>query len=488
MTAPLRMITGGLAEPPDDEHSLVPPNDEPAEHAVIASMLVDESLCSEALSLLRPEHFFGRKFRTAFEAMAAMRAASERIDSVTLLSHLRERGRLGELGPDGVPGLLDGVAAVGAVGSYARAIRDAWRMRQLLTECQRWTAEAYQGAGEQPAQGLLERVVARATELAGDSPAFTAHTSAELAGEAWKYLEAQAKNAASRGTAGVPTGLRDLDRITTGLHAPDLVLVGALPSMGKSALLSAVAIGAAEAGIGVAFFSLEMPARDILLRAVGARAGVSMADLRAGNYRARISAIVEATKHIAALPIMWDGVSSGDPGAAIPTVVELLAKAERAASAARSKRQAPIGLVIIDYLQRIRPTPGRGYRSREECVAENAKGLKLMASRLGVPVVCAAALNRQSVADDRKPEMRDLRESGAAEFEADGIWLLHREDYKHERKQSSDYRFTGEAEVIIAKSRNGATGSVMLGFDREFTRFRDLAEEQPRSWHDQADY
>jgi replicative DNA helicase len=144
-----------------------------------------------------------------------------------------------------------------------------------------------------------------------------------------------------------------------------------------------------------------------------------------------------------------------------------------------------VGLVVVDYLQRLRPMPraSRGVQTREEVVAESAKGLKLLAIRLGVPVVCAAALNRTSAAEARKPAMRDLRESGAVEYEADGVWLLHRDDYRHERDGSTAaHAFTREAEVIIAKMRNAGTGSVMLGFDREYARFRDLLEGDSSDW------
>lgn len=480
-----------------DEVPVPPPNDEQAERAIVATMLVDELARSQALALVRPEHFFGRATRTVFEALLAMHAASEPIDGVTVLTRLRETGRLGDLGPGGIPEVID-CAAVGNVAAYARAVRDAWRMRRLIAEAQRWAAMAVQARGGDasagrayaPAQGVLEAVVATANDLASDTHVVTSQTGVEVMRDVCDFVDRQGELLKSRGIAGVSTGLGSLDRMTSGLHGPDLTLLGALPSMGKTALLMAIAMGAAESGVGVAFFSLEMSSRDIALRAVCARAGVTMMEVRSGAYlsRERGAALVKAMTDVARLPIVWDGLSSKNPSATVPTALELMAKSERAAAQAKGRRE-PIGLVVVDYLQRVRMVPGR-HRTREEAVADTTKSLKLLAVRLGVPVLVAAALNRQSASEGRKPAMYDLRESGAAEYEADAIWLLHRDDYKHERASSrggpAPVALTREAEVIIAKSRNGATGCVTLGFDREFTRFRDIeSESAPTHWNDE---
>jgi replicative DNA helicase len=479
-----------------------PPSDEHAEAAIVATMLVDAPSLVQAVALVRSEQISRRPLRTLFEAMLALHQAGEAVDGVTVLTWLRERGKLGELGPGGLPGLVEGVAAVGNVAAYARAIRDAWRMRELQRECQRWIAEAYgsrghrgdveRGAAYAPAQALLERAARTIGQLASDSAFITAQDGHAVMAEAHAYLAEQAARATASGMGGVTTGFAALDHATGGLHAGDLVLLGALPSMGKTALLTAIATAAAARGTGVLFFTLEMSARDIALRAACSRAGVSMVDVRLGAYLppARTAALVRAMNDIAALPITWDGLSSSNPAATIPHVQELIAKAERAASHARTRKAPPVGLVVVDYLQRLRPIPraGRSSATREEVVAESAKGLKLLAVRLGVPVLCAAALNRTSAAEARKPAMRDLRESGAVEYEADGVWLLHRDDYKHERSASSVHHvLTREAEVIIAKMRNAGTGSVMLGFEREYTRFTDLDEAWPSSAHESAE-
>jgi replicative DNA helicase len=489
--AELRVLPGGLATEPERSATPEIPYDEPAELAIVASMWLDAALRAQARALLRPEHFYGRKPRTLFEAMSDLDAAGVAVDHVTLMTRLRETDRLKEFLPGGPSDVIARTAAVGNVGAYARAIRDAWRMRRLLAECQRWTAEAGTSRGGDrvpygPAQALLERVTATASDLASDASFLGAQTSEQVVEEAFGYLRTQCENVLAGRHTGVPTGFGALTRQTTGLHAPDLILLGAVPSMGKTALLASIAVNAAEAGVGVAFFSLEMTARDIMLRLAGARAGVSMTQMRSGGYRARASELITALKHLQNLPIVWDGLTANDPTATIPDGEELMAKALRIKNEAKVKRRPPVGLIVVDYLQRIRPP--RNAKSREEGVAANAKCMKLMATRLGAPVLCAAALNRQSSADGRKPEMRDLRESGAAEYEADCIWLLHREDYVHERKSSPSHVFTGDAEVIIAKARNGQTGSVMLKFEREFTRFHDAEEGygQVSDWHERA--
>jgi replicative DNA helicase len=485
----LRAITGGLdpngVDLDPELQGRIPPNDLGAEASLVVTSLLDGVARARALGLVRPQHFFHRAFRAVFEAVAAMHAAGEAIDVATVATRLRETGRYNELGPGGIAELLVDAPAAGNVAAYARAIVDAWRMRELLKHFQAWRVEAYGTRRSTPdapmalAQELLERIERTAGDLASATPTFTAQTGAEVIADAQAYLEAQGQRAAERHVAGLTTGLDALDRFTTGLHAPDLVLLGALPSMGKSALLSHVAVAAAQAGIGVAFFSLEMATRDVALRAACARAGCSMTEVRSGAYLPadRARALAMAMNDIARLPIVWDGLSTKNAAATVPTVVDLLAKAERAASDARVRRTPPIGLVIVDYLQRVRPLPSKLSRTREEAVAETAKGLKLLAVRLGVPVLCAAALNRQSAAEGRKPEMRDLRESGSAEYEADGVWLLHRDDYKFERGRPGSHVFNREAEVIVAKARNGATGSVAVRFEREFTRFSDFADE-----------
>ena len=495
----LRGIDGGrlhetrtdfAIEPVSQER--IPPNDEGAERSILAAMLGDEAKLVTAIALVRPEHFFHRALRTVFEALSAMHAAGDPIDGVTLWTRLRETGRLAELGPSGLPGVFSvehdlEVSAVGNVTSYCRAIRDAWRMRELLREAQRWTSEAYGVRATEghvagtPAQELLERVARTATDLAGDAATFTAQSGAEVAADAFAYISEQSRLVAEGRPAGVMTGLCALDQLTTGLHAPDLTFVAALPSVGKTALLSQVAVAAAQRGIGVCFFSLEMATRDIALRTACALAGVTFRQARSGVALPpeQASALVLALNAIANLPIVWDGLTLRNRTAALPSIFDLMVKAEREASAARARGSAPIGLVVVDYLQKIRAVPGRRHKNREEVVAEGAAGLKLLAVRLGVPVLCAAALNRNSAAERRKPEMRDLRESGAAEFDADAMWLLHRDDYKHERDGSKSV-LNGECEIIVAKQRNGATGSAVVGFDRQHTRFYDLAEDDER--------
>jgi replicative DNA helicase len=470
----------------------IPPSDPHAERAVITAAFLDPDRCSEAVGLLRPEHFFENMNARIFAAIAALHAEGTAIDETTVQSRLREEGRLAEVDwPRGITAIITSSPAIRNVAAYARAIRDAWRMRQLIALTREVQARAYGSQGDrratirdggfQSAQGLLDEAHDRVFALAGDSAVHTAQTGKQLAREVFTYALDLNKRALEGGLSGVPTGFTALDRMLTGLHAPELVLLGALPSMGKTALLMGIALGAARRGVGVAFFSLEMPPRDVMLRAACAEACISMHAIRSGTLGSRVYDFNRAVMAIADLPIWWDGMCGQRGAQSVPTVMELMAKAQRLRAASRST-SAPIGLVVVDYLQKIRAPHSRKEMTRHDIVAHNCVGLKLLATRLDVPVLAAAALNRESTKTikngvPRKPQMSDLRESGAAEYEADGILLLHRDDYLRERGEAGSAALTGDADVIVGKWRNGATGSVKLRFCREFTRFEDMPED-----------
>jgi replicative DNA helicase len=250
-------------------------------------------------------------------------------------------------------------------------------------------------------------------------------------------------------------------------------MVGGPPGAGKSSLLLTMALAVATLGVGVALYSLELPTDVLGLRAAFLHARVPFAALRRNElHPSQTSAVVASMNAVANLPIIWDGLTPKNPAARVATMPDLLAKATRAAATARIERRPPLGLVLIDYLQKIREHDDRA--TREQVVTKSAQGAKLLSVRLGIPVVVAAALNSDWEAQHRKPTKRDMRESKGAGYEADNVWLLYRDP-----NRSRDDPAT---EVIIDKQRNGPEDTVVVGFDRPTMRFYDV-EDATTSGH-----
>ena len=259
---------------------------------------------------------------------------------------------------------------------------------------------------------------------------------------------------------GVPTGFADLDRKTAGLQPGDLVVVAGRPSMGKTAFaLNVAQYAAMHAGVGVAFFSLEMSKEQLVLRLLCAEARVDQAKVRAGIAEERdFPRLALAASHLAEAPIYIDDTPALG-------ILELRAKARRL----KREREAKLGLVVVDYLQLMRSTTGE---NREQEIAAISRSLKALAKELGVPVMALSQLNRQvEQRADKRPVMADLRESGAIEQDADVIAFLYR-PIVYDRNAEPN-----AAEVIIGKQRNGPTGALQLAFFPESTRFEDRAED-----------
>ena len=458
LAAPRPVLTALSAPPPYDAH---------AERALICACIVDAARAVEAVALVSSAHFYLGSHAAIFEAIEALVEAGEPVDAVPVLTRLRETGKLGIAGG---PPLLSEILAeteVSAVAPLARAVRDAWRMRELSRLAQSWVGLT--AAGTYDAQAVLEGAEAALFELAGDTPAITAAGGPEVGRAALRYVMQCGERAAAGGPMGVPTGLTALDDITGGLHPGDLTVVGARPGMGKSALLAGVALAAAKAGRGVLFFSLEMPREQLFLRLGCMTARVPLHAVRAGRLApSQVTSLFASLEGLAALPILWEALY-------MPTVPEMRAKAQREGLGLK-RRGLPLGLVVIDYLQKCRGVGARRDGTREQEIASVAQGLKSMAMLLNVPVLVAAQVGRDVAKGGtvRRPGLTDLRESGAIEQDADNILFLHRDDYAHEAQGAGGHTPTRGAEVIVAKQRNGPTGTAYVQFEREYTRFSDL--------------
>ncbi len=457
----------------------VPPNDLDAEAAVLSAIMLDPSVLDRALPVVSPEHFYSDANRHIYEAQIGLRSSGKPLDILTLKGWLADHDMLARVG--GVQYLAqiqDAVPAIANVDAYTATVREKWRLRQLIATCQRISAEGYapiddaQTFIDAAEQGIYE--IARSPESSKTQSLKTVIVSAFT----------QLTEAYKRGSkiVGVSTGFERLDWVTGGLHVGDLVIVAARPGMGKTALVLDVSVNVAsprqmgvvdgvaqiEPGKGVAVFSLEMPREQVALRMLCSEARVDVSKLRTGGLtKEDWDRLTVASATLAKLPITIDDTSS-------ISLLELRAKVRRIQAQAAAGECPPLGLVVIDYLQLMTGNPKAS--NREQQVSELSRGFKLLAKDLGVPVIVLSQLNRsvETRGKDKRPQLSDLRESGAIEQDADTVVFIFRDDYY----EKDNPEVAGLAELIVAKQRNGPTGAVKVRFSKYCTRFDNLAGEE----------
>ena len=466
----------------------VPPHDLDAEGAVLSSVLLSSESFDAVQEILRSEHFYSDANRRVFEAVVELQGKSMPMDVVSVATWLRDRGRLEQIG--GTPylaQLTDSTPAVANVEIHARVVREKWRVRQLIGTCQRFAAEGYGDTGE--VQDYIDRAEQSIFEIARTPEGSSVVPLRDAIREAFEVL-----NEASRrggGITGVSTGFTELDRKCSGLHNGDLYIVAGRPGMGKTSFVLNMAANIARPslvespdeqdpyappeerpGWGVAFFSLEMPREQLAARLLAAEARVDVSRLRSGDIQQEDwSRLTEAAARLGRCPIWIDD----SPGL---TILDLRAKVRRLKAIVErgddEARAQGIGLIAIDYLQLMQGR--KNAQSREQEISEMSRGLKQLAKEMKVPVLALSQLNRSVEtrnAKDKRPQLSDLRESGAIEQDADAIMFIYRDDYYVE-----DSPDKGLAEIIIAKQRNGPTGKVMTKFTSAYTRFDNLAPDE----------
>jgi replicative DNA helicase len=476
------------SSPPVDGR--VPPHDLDAEAAVLSAVMVDPLALDKVGDFLKPEHFYSEAHRRIFEACLELRHASKPVDLVQVATWLRSRDRLVQVG--GVAYLteiLDASPAVVNVAAHGRTIHEKYRVRQLILTCQRVAATGYLDYGE--AQAFIDGAEQQVYEIARTPESSSVERLLDVMKKSFKELQ----DAAERGAriTGLPTGFDSYDKLTAGLHDGELTIVAARPGMGKTSFVLNVAVNVAnpraresstgaeerweELRTGVIVFSLEMPREQIANRMVCSEGRVDVSKVRTGFLSPRDwSNLTQAATFLGRLPIWIDD----SPGLSI---LELRAKVRRlqaefdratgAGAEAGARRGQRLGLVVVDYLQLMR---GRdGAQSREQEISEISRRLKALAKELKVAVIALSQLNRAVETRSEKskrPQLSDLRESGAIEQDADNICFIYRDEY-YNRDTTTE---PNVAELIVAKQRNGPTGMTKVRFDREFTRFDNLAE------------
>ncbi len=437
--------------------SALPPNAAEAEAAVLGSLLIEPRRIGEVVQVLpNPELFFRPSNQVVYRAMLSLHDINPVVELVALQQRLKDEGNLDAIGGlEYLVELANGVPSANHVEHYAREVRDKAMLRELIDASTESIHDAHSRAHD--AMGVLEEAESRVFAIAQSRETSHARDLRSLLDETMSQIEA----ADGRSMGGVPSGYDDLDALLNGLHRGEMIILAARPSMGKTAMALNLMEQVAATGVGCAMFSLEMSKQQLAQRMLCARSGVDSQRVRRGQLRKEdFAALQEACQALAAARVWVDD----SPGM---TLLQLRSKARRLVD------QHQVGAVFIDYLQLL--TSGSRAESRQVEVSEISRGIKAMARELDVPVVCLSQLNRAVEGrGGNRPRISDLRESGSIEQDADVVMLLHREDYYHIGEE--DWREKNEdkvdvAELIVAKQRNGPTGTVRLIWNSKTTRF-----------------
>ncbi len=430
------------------------PHNLEAERTVLGAVLVDNAAFNSAAEVLTREDFYRESHRRIFEAMAVLAERSQPIDLVTLKNELLRGGALEAAGGAAYLGsLLDGVPRITNVEHWSRIIKERAVLRNLIHASNRIVQSCFEGEDE--AAVLLDRAEKAIFDIAERRIRQGFVGIREIVKESFRTIDqlSQSKEIVT----GLPTGFVDIDEMTSGLQKGELVIVAARPAMGKTSFCLNVAQHASmRAGETVGIFSLEMSKEQLVLRMLCSDARVDAHKLRTGRLQEKDWArLAKAYADLSASKVFIDDSSTVSP-------LEMRAKCRRL------RAEHGLGLVIVDYLQLVTST-GR-VENRQQEISAISRSLKGLAKELAAPVVALSQLSRAPEArTDRRPQLSDLRESGALEQDADIVMFIYREE---EYKPSDENR--GIAEIIIGKQRNGPTGTRKLAFIKEFTRFENL--------------
>jgi replicative DNA helicase len=440
-----------------------PPHDTAAEQGVLGCILLDpkENLSSCMAKIKDESMFYDLRHKAIYSALVQMSERSIPIDLLTLSHQLRTDGELDNIGGVAyLAELQDGVPSAANLEYYFDIVRDRGLLRKVIHTCTKAIADAYEETSDvERLIGELEQSVLyiQTEHSISDNITIKDHVK-----QAIDTIEDYFKN--KGGSTGIETGFTDFDRMTTGMHGGEMIVVAARPSMGKTSLaMNIVEHVVLKEGLPVGVFSLEMSADALVMRMLCSLAGINLRDLRDGFLQNRdFPRIVDASGKLSK-----SGLHIDDSGGL--SIIQLKARARR------MWQQHGTKLFVIDYMQLLHSTSRRGGENRQQEIAEISSGIKALAKELSVPIIVLSQLNRELEKDkNRKPRLSDLRESGAIEQDADLVGLL----YKPGGADNDDDEADSEAEqinLLIAKQRNGPTGDVRLIFRKEFTRFENAA-------------
>ena len=439
-----------------------PPHSAEAEQGVLGSMLLSpRDAIAECVAKITDEYFYVPAHQTIYNELVELWNANQAIDLITFTQFLRDRNLLETIGGASfVTSLFTFVPTAANLGYYLEIVRDKYILRQIIAAATESVRRAYEEQDE--VNNLLDEVEQKIFAVGEDRFKGQMLSMKDQVMEAIESIEKLYER--KGGITGISTGFVEFDRMTSGLHPSEMIVIAARPSMGKTAMAMNIAEHVAiESKLPVGVFSLEMSSQQLVQRLLCSRARVNLQKVRDGFLAERdFPSLTTAASKLAEAKIFIDD-SAG------LSILELRAKARRL------KAQQDVQLVIIDYLQLLRSPSRRAQDNRQLEISEISAGIKGLAKELKIPIIVVAQLNRQPEArSGGKPRLSDLRESGSIEQDADLVGLLVRPEIYEEDPEVREEK-SGEAELIIAKQRNGPVGEIPLTFLKEFTRFEDRA-------------
>jgi replicative DNA helicase len=436
-----------------DSIGKVPPQNTEAEQSVLGGILIENEALNKVVEILNSDDFYREAHRKIFKSMIALSEKNEPSDLITLTNELKYQNLLEEIGGASyLTSLIDSVPTAANIEYYAKIVKEKSILRKLIQAATEIVTESYEDRGD--VDGFLDDAERLIFGISEHKVKPSLHPFKDIIKESFKTIEKLYEK--KELITGIPSGFKDLDRKTAGFQPSDLIIVAGRPAMGKTAFcLNVAQYAAIEAKIPVAIFSLEMSKEQLALRMLCSEAEVDGQKLRSGFLsESDWPKLTLAAGNLSEAPLFIDDS---------PAISSL----EIRAKARRLKAEYDLGLVIVDYLQLMK---GRRAERREQEISEISRSLKALAKELSVPVIAISQLSRKTEdRPSRRPQLADLRESGAIEQDADVIIFIYREElYKQDTPNK------GIAEVIIGKQRNGPTGKVDLAFVDKYTAFKPL--------------
>lgn len=442
---------------PAGAESRTPPQDMAAEQSVLGGMMLSKDAIADVVEILRGPDFYRPAHELIYDAIVDLYGRGEPADVVTISDHLTKRQELQRIGgPAYLHNLAQSVPTAANAAFYAEIVRERAILRRLVEAGTKIVQLGHSADGEVDA--IVNEAQSEIYNVAENRQSEDYVSLSEVLVPTIDEIETNASH--DGGLTGIPTGFRELDELTHGFNGGQMIIVAARPAMGKSTLaLDFARAAAVQNGMTAAFFSLEMGRNEIAMRLLSAEARIQFQDLRKGDIRDedwdKMSLAVDRLNEV---PLFIDDSPN-------MSLMEIRAKCRRL------KQRNNLKLIVLDYLQLL--SSGKRVESRQQEVSEFSRTLKLLAKELDVPIIALSQLNRGSEQrTDKRPQVSDLRESGSIEQDADMVLLLHRDEvYDKESPRA------GEADIIVAKNRNGPTRDIVVAFQGHYARFQDMAQD-----------
>jgi replicative DNA helicase len=437
----------------------IPPQNIEAEFSVLGGLMLEREAYDQVADIVSAADFYKPAHQVIYKTISDLHQKAQPIDLVTVTNSLQHHNELDLIGgPEYLLSLLDKVVSAANIDSHARIIHEKSLLRRLIHTSTGLIEKSY-GSDFDTAEALIDFAESEILKVGESKTSSGLIGSMDIVKSSIEKIEDLYKRKAD--VTGVPTGFTELDRMTSGLHGGELIIVAARPSMGKTAFsLNLASHMALRAKKTVAYFSVEMGKESVMMRLLAAEAKISMGEIRNGRIQdASWPKLIQAAGSISEANLFIDDTAGISP-------FEIRARCRRL------KATHGLDCIMIDYLQLM--DLKQKVESRERAVSEISKGLKAIAKEMNIPIIALAQLNRGVEGrTDRRPMLSDLRESGSIEQDADVIMMLYRDDYY----DKEDPEKAGAAEVIIGKQRNGPTGTVKLRFDAKYNLFKNAENE-----------